>query len=170
MKTLIALMIFAIVGCNAHHKTTRSADQKPGATLSAGVTGPQILVYKTKANYNNLVPVILSDDKLEIVSYPHPNDIKIDGGYPVPIVLNGGYLLDVRGISKNVAFLTLSYADYSKLQNPPSLKDLYNLILDKDPLTELYDCGVKKISGSLVKQLNKQIKNKELSTSCVKIK
>jgi hypothetical protein len=170
MKTLIAILIFALAGCNTHHKTTQSTNQKQDTFLPAGVTGPRILVYKTKANYNNLVPVILSDDKSKIVTYPHPKDIQTSSGFQVPIVLIDGYLLDVRGIGKNVAFLKLSYTDYSKLLNPPSLEDLYNMIIDKDPLTELYDCGVKNNTDNLVKQLNKQIKKKELSTTWSKLK
>ena len=68
-------------------------------------SGPPVLVYKTKANYNNLVPVILSDGKTEIVSYPHPKDLIKGSRFPLPFILNDGYLLDNRGIGKNVAFL-----------------------------------------------------------------
>ena len=133
-------------------------------------SGPSVFVYKTKANYNNLVPVILSDDKTEILSYPHPSDIKTGSGYPLPVLLNNGYLLDNRGIGKNVAFLKITYEDYSKLENAPSLKEMYSLILDKNPLTELCDCGVKSAFTDLTKQLNDLIDKKVIRTTCKTIK
>lgn len=133
-------------------------------------TGPQLLVYKTKADYNNLVPVILSDDKTTIVSYPHPKDIIVGSGYPLPTLLNNGYLLDNRGIGKNVAFLKMTYEDYSKLKDTPTLKELYSLIIDKDPLTELCNCGVKTASDNSVIHLNKLIDNNKLRTTCKTIK
>ena len=132
--------------------------------------GPPVLVYKTKADYNNLVPVILSDDKSEIVSYPHPSDIFVDGKLTLPLVLNNGYLLDQRGIGKNVAFLKLSYEEYSKLDSLPPLKELYNLIIDKDPLSELCNCGIKTAFTDEVTQLNELIDQNKLRTLCKVIK
>jgi hypothetical protein len=96
--------------------------------------GPQTIVYKTKKDYYNLVPVLLSDDKTEIISYPHPIDIKVGDTYVTPTKLNEGYLLDNRGIGKNVAFLNMTYEQYSKLDRVPTLEELQNMIVDKNPL------------------------------------
>ena len=60
----------------------------------ARLTGPNILVYKTKKDYRKLVPVILSEDKSQIVSYPDPHDIKTGGDHMLPITLHKGYLMD----------------------------------------------------------------------------
>ena len=132
--------------------------------------GQPVLVYKTKADYNNFVPVILSDDKTSIVSYPHPQDLITGSGYPLPVILNKGYLLDKRGIGKNVAFIKMTYEDYAKLDNAPSLKTLYELIIDKDPLTELCNCGVKSAFTDQTKQINQLIENNTLRTICKTIR
>lgn len=132
--------------------------------------GPHMLVYKTKADYNNLVPVILSSDKSEIVSYPHPNDIKSGNEFQVPVLLHNGYLLDNRGIGENVAFLRLTYKEYSDLKEVPSLNELFGLIIDKDPLTELCDCGMKSASTDQIKQLNELIDSNKIRTACKVIK
>jgi hypothetical protein len=124
--------------------------------------GPPALVYKTRGDYLNLVPVQLSEDKTSIVSYPHPEDLTGSTGYLVPLLLQKGYLLDRKGIGKNVAFLIMSYTDYANLQNPPSLEELDKLILDRDPLLEMYDCGIITTFADPVKDLNSIIKHRKL--------
>ncbi|MFZ4545729.1 MAG: hypothetical protein ACOYOA_16890 [Saprospiraceae bacterium] len=133
-------------------------------------SGPPVLVYKTKAVYKNYVPVILSSDKQEIVSYPHPSDVKTGKGLLIPTKLHNGYLLDNKGIGKNVAFLKMTYEEYSKLEKLPSLKELFELIIDKDPLLELCDCGSKSAFVNVTKQLNSLIDKKVLRTKCKEIK
>lgn len=166
MKKIISILLIVLLGCKTSNKVTQTTTEfVPNFTA-----GQPVLVYKTKANYNNLVPVILTDDKTAIVSYPHPNDIKTGSGYPIPTLLNDGYLLDNRGIGKNVAFLEMTYEDYSKLENVPTLKELYELIIDKDPLVELCDCGIKTAFTDQTNQLNKLIENKKLRTTCKTIK
>lgn len=166
MKALILFIILvAFFGCKSSNVSKRTGVDNT-AIVPQYTPGPAAMVYKTKNDYNNLVPVLLSDDKSEIVSYPHPTDLLTDSGYAVPATLNSGYLLDNRGIGKNVAFLKLTYEEYSKLQNPPSLKELYNYILDKDPLVELCNCGNKKAFKDIEKQLNDLIDRKELRTTC----
>lgn len=132
--------------------------------------GPQTLVYKTKKDYSNFVPVLLSDDKTEIISYPHPNDLIVGNGFPFPTTLNKHYLLDNRGINKNVAFLKFTYQEYSELKTVPTLKELFDNILDKDPLIELCDCGNKTAFSDPVKQLNLLISKDKLREICKTIK
>ena len=86
------------------------------------------------------------------------------------MILEKGYLLDNRGVGENVAFLKMTYEEYSKLENAPSLKELYLLILDKDPLLELCNCGNSKVFSDKVNQLNKVIKADNLRTTCRTIK
>jgi hypothetical protein len=105
---------------------------------------------------------MLSDDKLEIISYPHPNDLKTGNDFHYPTLLENGYLLDNKGIDKNVAFLKYTYEEYSKLPEAPSLKTLMEAIVNKDPLTEIYNCGNKKSYKNIEKQLNEIITNKKL--------
>jgi len=125
--------------------------------------GPSTIIYKTKKDYNNLVPVILSEDKSKIVSYPHPSDVITNGKYAYPTELDNGYLLDNRGINKNVAFINMTYEEYSKLETAPLLEKLYSMIVDNAPLVEIYNCGNRYTFKNEVSDLNTLINNNELT-------
>jgi hypothetical protein len=128
--------------------------------------GAPTLVYKTRGNYDRLVPVLLSEDKVEIVSYPHPKDVMVDGQLAYPTPLEKGYRLDNRGIDLNVAFLKLTYEEYAALDQAPSLAELYSLLKDTDPLEELCYCGYRYNFVDLKGQLNKLIVFNRLRTDC----
>lgn len=134
------------------------------------VSGPQAIIYKTKKDYSQLVPVTLSDDKSQIVSYPHPSDLKTDDGLATPSKLNKGYWLDNRGINKNVAFLKLTYKEYAALENLPAVSEMYTMIVDKDPLVTLCDCGLRSNYKNPKKELNKLISKNKLKTKCKTVK
>lgn len=125
-------------------------------------TGPSTLVYKTKKDYYSNVSVILSDDKARIVNYPAVTDVYYKGILAYPVKLKKGYLLDNRGIGKNVAFLKYTYEEYSKLKETPSPEDLYKSIIDKSPLSRLYNCGNRYRFRSEVDELNDIIETKKL--------
>lgn len=126
----VSLLLMA--ACHCPVKTTSSD--------SFQIPGPKVIIYQTKADYSQNVPVLLSDDKKSIASYPHPHDLIVDGKLVTPTLLHNNFQLDNRGINKNVAFLKYTYEDYSKLQNPPSPEELYGMILDKKPLKKMYIC------------------------------
>lgn len=168
MKVLVLIILAAFIGCKSGKKANNGSEEM--LFVPQYIAGPQALVYKTNKDYSNLVPVLLSDDKSEIVSYPHPSDIKTGDTYPLPTSLKNGYLLDNRGIGQNVAFLRLTYKEYSELKEVPSLKELYSYIIDKDPLTELCDCGSKSAFTDIEKQLNLLIEKKMLKKNCKVIK
>ena len=170
MRAFIPILLIICMSCTTTKKVIQISDTKQPESVSVLGAEKPILVYKTKANYNNLVPVILSEDKLEIVSYPHPDDIKTGNKYSVPIILHNGYLLDQRGIGKNVAFLNMTYEEYAKLKVIPTIKELYNLIVDKDPLIELCNCGNKNAFSDPVSQLNELIDSNKLRAKCKTIK
>jgi hypothetical protein len=111
--------------------------------MNESFPAPKLYIYKTKKDYYNQVPISLSEDKKSIVSFPHPNDLLIDGKLAYPVKLPEGYYLDVKGIDVNVAFLKINYVDYSNLPAPPTIEQLKELIEDADPLLELWDCGLK---------------------------
>ncbi len=141
-------MMITTMGCSA---------QKQAKPLKSKRMTQPTLVYKTKQNYDTLVPVLLSDDKAEIVVYPAPTDVYYAGKLALPTPLKNGYLLDNRGIGVNVAFLKISYQAYSQLTQAPSLAELQALIIDKDPLLELYDCGSRKKFKKPVSELSRAI-------------
>lgn len=168
MRVIIPFILCICICCTPPRKVMQTTDSKRPGIMPVFDAQKPMIVYKTKANYNNLVPVILSDDKSEIVSYPHPNDIKTESGYQTPIALHNGYLLDRRGISKNIAFLNITYDEYSKLKEVPTIKKLYNSIIDKDPLIELCSCGREDAFFDPVSQLNELIDSNKLRSVCKK--
>jgi len=160
MKKLI--IILAILGaCKSKNKI---------AFTPIFLPGPPTLVYKTKANYNQLVPVILDEDRKEIISYPHPKDVLRNHKLAMPTALAEGYLLDERGIGLQVAFLKLTYEEYAKLEQAPPLAEMYAMIVDKDPLVFLCNCGNGSAFTNKEQQLNALIKAKELTKVCKVLK
>jgi hypothetical protein len=160
MRNRIVFMLVAacmITGSCNSAKKSRFSDNFPA------LTGPNIYIYKTRGDYYTQVPIGLSADKKTIVSYPDIKDVFTNGKLAYPTVLEDGFLLDNRGISENVAFLKLTYQQYATLKATPNPDSLFNLILDNDPLTLLYDCGSKNNYQNLPGQLNELIKAKDFS-------
>jgi hypothetical protein len=155
MRRILAILTLAVLA------GTVSAQETPG---------PHLLVYKTKKNYRNLVPVLLSDDKSSIISYPAPSDIKAMGKRGYPTTLVSGYLMDNWGIGTNVAFLKMSYSEYAKLKAVPTVDKLYKMIKDKDPITEMCDCGMKMSFKEPQKEVNAVIKAGDLHVKCKVLK
>lgn len=171
-KTLcFALLTITILACKtqqtSHSKASDNASTKV-APQPMGAPQANVVIYKTKNDYTDRVAVTLSEDKSIIVSYPHPTDLRAGNKLMLPTQLHNGYLLDNRGINKNVAFLRFTYSEYSALKEAPSLKELQNSILDKDPLTELWDCGRKKNYPDLQNQINEWIDKNQLAEKCKK--
>ncbi|MDR2009304.1 MAG: hypothetical protein LBQ22_02335 [Bacteroidales bacterium] len=157
-----------MTGCRSGKQTT-NPDVTDEIKPSQMLIGPPLIIYKTKADYNNLVPVLLSDDKSEIISFPHPSDLKDGNALLTPTVLKDGYLLDNRGINENVAFLRYTYEEYSQMKTMPSINELYNNIVEKDPLTELCRCGLRTSYENPEKQINQLIEEEKLDTKCNKV-
>jgi hypothetical protein len=117
-----------------------------------------VVVYKTKKNYNRQVAVTLNTDKSTVISYPDPSDIR--SFRPYPIQLRSKYLLDQRGIDSNVAFLKLSYRQYSKLKVAPEPNFiLSNLILDNNPILEFHIIEKYPPNSDVKQLLNQRIVN-----------
>jgi hypothetical protein len=150
MKAITLFILMALMfSCKAS-----KVSQEP-----AGALAP-VMVYKTKADYSQLVPVTLNETGDKIVSYPAPSDLYTRGILAVPVQLNKGYLLDVRGIQPHSAFTSYTYEAYSQLESAPSVQELIDSIVDPDPFVELYDCGNRSQYKSLEKDLNKLIRKK----------
>ena len=133
--------------------------------VSTGIssTGPDAIIYQTKADYNNLVPVILNDEKTKIVSFPAPGDLTYKGQIAIPTILEDGYLLDNRGISENVAFLIITDEAYISMAVTPGKDRLMHKILDKDPLISMYNCGKRQLLKNEVEELNTYILDNDFS-------
>jgi len=165
MKTQLLLM--SLLLCFGCHCKKKAADAQFTPSYAPG---PHAIVYKTVNDYSQNVAVTLSADKSEIVSYPHPSDVFTNAKLALPTSLADGYLLDNRGINPNVAFLKYTYQEYSLFTEAPPLKILYNSIIDKNPLTEIWDCGLRSSFSDIEKQLNELIKNNKFKSTFKSLK
>jgi len=160
----IVLIPVLLVSCSNSSKVNHSkkAEAENEMTGKNEMAGPPTIVYQTKADYYDKVPVTLSEDKSEVISYPGVKDVFYNGALAYPTKLSDGYLLDNRGINPSSGFLKLTYEDYSKLKATPTKEELFGLILDKDPFTSMYNCGSKYQYKDIVTELNAIIDSKKL--------
>lgn len=124
----------------------------------AGNLAPLIL-YKTKADYSNNIPIVLNDNKDKIVSYPSIKDVTINGQFARPYKLRKGFLLDNIGISVNTVYTSFTYEEYSRFKDVPTIEEFYKRIIDKDPFIAIYKCG-KRTEFKSTDEVNLLIKNK----------
>jgi len=122
--------------------TTNSQNNQPAMNkFNPDFSGPPTIIYKTKGDYFSLMPVLMSEDKTIIVGYPDIKDIYYQGKISYPTRLKDGYLLDNRGLSRNSAFLNITYEEYAKLSKTPTSVELEKMIIDGNPFVEIFDCG-----------------------------
>ncbi len=145
-------MVITVIFCFSSNKMSSQTTKKQ-MTFSS----PPTIIYKTKNDYSKFVPVTLSEDKSKIVSYPSPKDIYYNGKLAYPTKLKNGYYLDNRGLNKNSVFLNITYEEYSKYKEAPSLNELYLKVADKNPFIEFYDCGNRYRFKNEIKEINKII-------------
>jgi hypothetical protein len=173
MKKLVilSLITIALISCHTAKKTTtdattgatKEAPEKPApAANAASIPSPPTIVYKTRNDYSQNVPVGYGDKRIK--SFPAPTDLYTNGKLALPTALQGGYWLDNRGISPEVAFLSYTYSEYSQLPTVPN--DLYQKLLDTDPITEMWDCGPRHTFADHAKEVNQIIKDGELKSRC----
>lgn len=174
MKKLLIVSIIAIglVGCQAEKKAAKTANetttekQAVSAPAAVGVASPPTFIYKTRKDYSQNVPVGFREK--HITSYPAPTDLNIGGKLATPTALQDDYWLDNRGISLETAFLSYTYQEYAALPSVPD--DLYQRLLDTDPFTEMWNCGMRHTFENPAKEINQLIKDKKLDTRCTRIK
>jgi len=164
---LISIILLIIIAASCNSTTTsggQSKQEKESFTPDFS-NGPPVIIYKTKADYFNNVPVILSEDKTKVVSFPAPSDLYYKAKLATPFILEKGYLLDNRGINKNVAFLDYLYKDYVSFEKTPSVDTIMEHIIDKDPLLEFYNCGNRLLMKDEISECNHLI-DQDLLGNC----
>jgi hypothetical protein len=160
---VIALMgSLLLVACATQKNEKKSETMNEEKGTSVGVPSPPAIVYKTRGDYEKLVPVILSEDKKRVVSFPAQSDIRVNESFPYPDKLQEGYLLDNRGINQNAAFLKFTYEDYYNMDNIPTAERLIRYIEDDDPFVEMYDVGRRGSFGNAVEEINQMISEGKL--------
>jgi hypothetical protein len=163
MKNLAALLFLGLSACCGSRNAVTQADMKAESTRP-------LMVYRTRQNVYDKVPVGLSDDKQHIISYPQPKDLLLDGKLRLPTKLAKGYWLDNKGIGLNTGFLNMTYAEYAALSAAPSLADLEAGLLDRDPLLSLCDCGTRGSMEDPVKSIGEMLKADNLRQGCKVLK
>lgn len=158
--TLLGSVMFVACATQKNEKKSETMNEEKGPSI--GVPSPPAIVYKTKGDYDKLVPVILSEDKKRVVSFPAQSDIRINDRFPYPDKLEDGYLLDNRGINQNAAFLRFTYEDYYNMDNIPTADRLIRYIEDDDPFVEMYDVGRRGSFSNPVEEINKMISEGKL--------
>ncbi len=161
---LACASLFLLSGCHAPKQAAETVGQNADTAFAWGYTPthkvaalPPVIVYKTRKDYNNLVPVTLDATGTEIAAYPAPSDLRRGDSYAVPTVLDNGYLLDNRGISVHTAFTSYTYEEYAAMEASPSPEDLKAHIIDKNPFVELWHCGQANQYKDKVAELNRLI-------------
>jgi hypothetical protein len=167
---LIPLLLTLIISACSSTESLAQGKKAVKLVKPKFTAGPTTLVYKTRKDYSNNVPVLLSADKTKIVSYPDPSDFRNMETFPTPAKLRQGYLLDQRGIGLYVAYLKLTYEEYAALKTVPGQKEMMAMIIDKNPLTQLCNCGNRQAFTDVEKQLNDLIAAGKIRTACKKVK
>lgn len=150
---VLILVEVSFSACGSRKYDSAIADSS-GEYLTMWQPSAPAIIYKTRDDYTNLVPVIMNAEKTRIVSYPDPLDLVSEGKLMKPVRLKHGYLLDNRGINERVAFLNITYDEYAKLNSPPHMVDLMMKIIDTNPLTVMYRCGNRSDYSNLIYELN----------------
>ena len=158
----VLLILCVLCACRTVHQGVESPAIAPQEAPAWGVkvqprvaATPPVIVYKTRADYNDQVPVVLDPTRQRIISFPDPSDLCLgDGSFATPTQLNDGYLLDRRGVGQYTAFLDYSYADYSQLDSLPELEVLMKHIIDPNPIVEMWNCGSRTKYQNLIEDLN----------------
>lgn len=164
MKTIIyVILAISVIACSSKNEVGQS-DTNYASTVQKL---PQTIIYKTKQDYSQFVPVQMDKERTKIVGYPSPQDLEKSGELQTPIILNKGFFLDRRGINANTVFIKVTYAEYAKMQKAPAISDMMEQIVDKYPFVEMYTCpDLKQNAG--VDELNKVVSGG--FTNCVRIK
>jgi len=166
ISIFLFILTFLLPSCsNKNTSKTQEVKNEQVATMA----GPPVIIYKTKMDFSKNVPVILSEDKSRISSYPGRTDIKYGNSFAYPTILREGFLLDNRGINEHVAFLDYTYEEYGKLEKNPGADELLGHIIEYDPLVEMYSCGVRYEYKNLVDELNDIIAAGKFE-GCVRLK
>jgi len=64
----------------------------------------------------------------------------------------------------------MTYAEYAALPEAPSMDVLMKMIIDNDPLTEMYNCGNRQVFKDVVNDLNVVIRSEKLKEVCKVVK
>lgn len=157
---IVVILVLVVVGFFIYKKVFR-------APISGGYP-PIVFVGKTNQDYSSFVWVTMSNDK--VVGAPATNNDS-DTFNRKYISLNNGYVYGAS-IGPYGVPINVTIEDYKKTSlGEISLEKMNDLILDKNPYSELYRCNgyLPVYDSELTNTLNGLIDNNQLSTKCEKI-
>ncbi len=137
---ILAVGVLAMAAAACHtQRENNTASTVVSARPESMVVGhtsmiPKAVVYRTNGQFADNVPITMSANRKEIVSFPAPSDITPGSA---PLQLADGYLLDRRGVGINSAFTRYTYAEYGALEAAPSLSRLRQMVIPGAIVTEL---------------------------------
>lgn len=140
LTILIVAISIAAFSCRSKETATGPSESYSSTSMSTSTSSgtnrllPRAIIYKTNGDFDNFVPVTLSEDKHTIISYPAPSDITPS---QKPIKLTDGYLLDRRGINTNTAFTRYTYTEYASLKSAPSIDELKAAMMPEAKVTRI---------------------------------
>ncbi len=160
------IVILLLYSCKTHREIPPAAVVNHADIVHFRPDSPMV-IYKTRADYSQFVPVRMNADRTEIIEAPHPADLIHQGRLAFPVALNQGYWIDNLGITPDVAYLRFTIENYSKLDEPLSVEIMMRYILDAYPLTEMYRCGYRNEYRDIFKEVNVLVARG--LTNCMKI-
>jgi len=149
---LIMMIVFVVSSCKS--AKTIPVNQLTGSELVNHNSSDRAIIYKTKGDFSNNIPVIMNDERTKIIRFPARDALNYDGKITRPVKLIKGYLLDNNSINANVAFLSFTYEQYFNFREMPSEELMMKYILEKYPLVEMYDCGIRSEYRDLIHEIN----------------
>jgi hypothetical protein len=125
MKLII--LGFALAFCGCQKKMTEKA----------ALAKPNYAIYQLK-NGTDLaqVPVTLDEQKQNIVAYPSPKDLAQMSN----AVLHDGWVIDLRGVNAQSAFVAEKINEYIEKNEMPNLTLWQESITNKNPFVYFYQC------------------------------
>lgn len=161
MQGFLFTIAFGLFCCLTQHPANKTEKKS-----FAFVPGPNVIVYQLNGNWENLVPVTLSEDKTKIVSNPGITDLQ---KMKTPISLKYGWRLDTRGISSNTAFLSVTIDEYLSWKEVPAVEELMKKIKVIKPFKRIMNCGNFIINDENIKQFKSELRKKSIKKcTCVK--
>jgi len=154
----VVILITAVISCVSTKEVEKSISRNY-------IQNPPLLIYKTKKDYFKNIPIVLTSDKKEIASYPHPIDIFYKNNLAYPTQLVNNYFIDNRGLSVHSVFTNYEYDGFSKLKSVPTEIEFLKNIIDDNPFLELYHCGCRNDYKDEVTTMN-QVIRKRLLRNC----
>ena len=141
---LAAAVLATAAACGSKKTTVEPSSEEASVVIAVSPRGgtsgqnayvPKARIYKTNGNYSENVPVTCDPSSGAIVSYPAPGDLTGQA----PVALDGGWLLDRRGVGPDTRFTTYTYKAYSSLPSAPTADELKKAIIPEARVTEVVE-------------------------------